>query len=262
MNLNGKVAVVTGGSQGIGEAVARTLAANGASVAVVASSSVDKAKTVAVSINGGGRENQARGYAADVRDAIALRQLANQVVTDFGRIDILVNCAGIFVPTPIEQEDKADFDRTIDINIKGTWNAISAVVPEMKRNKGGKIVNIASVCGVMGFGSFAAYCAAKAAIIMMTKTLVFELAPHGININAIGPGNTATPINEYIRHDPAYKSVLDEIVASTPSGNAYSSPDDIAQIALFLVSDVSRAMHGSFVLADEGYSAGADFTAE
>lgn len=260
MNLNGKVAVVTGGSQGIGEAVARTLAANGASVAVVASSSVDKAKTVAASINSD--ESKARGYAADVRDSHALQQLAKQVVADFGRIDILVNCAGIFVPTPIEREDKADFDRTIDINIKGTWNAISAVVPEMKRNKGGKIVNIASVCGVMGFGSFAAYCAAKAAIIMMTKTLVFELAPHGININAIGPGNTATPINEYIRHDPAYKPVLDEIVARTPSGNAYSSPEDIAQIALFLVSDASRAMHGSFVLADEGYSAGADFTAE
>jgi NAD(P)-dependent dehydrogenase (short-subunit alcohol dehydrogenase family) len=176
MKLSGKVAVVTGGSQGIGEAVVRALAGEGASVAVIASSSVDKAATVAASL--GSANAKARGYAADVRDAQAMLALAQQVVADFGRIDI------------------------------------------------------------------------------------FELAPFGININAIGPGNTATPLNEYIRHDPAYKSVLDEIVASTPSGQAYSSPEDIAQIALFLVSDVARAMHGSFVLADEGYSAGADFTAE
>ncbi|ALX16863.1 short-chain dehydrogenase [Burkholderia cepacia JBK9] len=260
MKLKGKVALVTGGSQGIGEAVARALSQEGAIVAVVASSSVEKAVAVARTL--GAAEGRAKGYAADVRDADAMTQLAKEIVADFGRIDILVNCAGVFVPTPIESDDKTNMNNTVDINVKGTWNAISAVVPEMKRNQYGKIVNIASVCGVMGFGSFAAYCATKAAVIMLTKTLVFELAPHGININAIGPGNTATPINEYIRKDPEYASVLKEIVDQTPSGNAYSSPEDIAQIALFLVSDAARAMHGSFVLADEGYSAGADFTSD
>jgi 3-oxoacyl-[acyl-carrier protein] reductase len=168
----------------------------------------------------------------------------------------------VFFPTPIGETSPQEFDRLIDINIKGTWNAISAVTPYMKQRKYGKIVNVASVCGVMGFGSFAAYCASKAAIIMMTRTLVFELAPYNININAIGPGNTATPLNEYIRTDPAYRDVLAGIVESTPSGKPYSDAAEIAAIALFLASDASRAMHGSFILADEGYSAGADFSAK
>lgn len=260
MMLEGKVALVTGGSQGIGEGVAQMMAAEGAHVAVVASSNVRKAHGVADRISGPGRE--ARGYAADVRDAAAVSSLVAAVEKDFGRIDILVNCAGVFYPTPVGRTQPDDFSRMVDINFKGTWNAINAVVPGMKQRRYGKIINVASVCAVMGFGSFATYCATKAAIVMLTRTLAIELAGHGININAIGPGNTATPINEYVRTDPAYKQVLADIVARTPSGKAYSSVDDMARIILFLASDDARAMHGSFVLADEGYSAGADFSAE
>ncbi|MBF6992515.1 SDR family NAD(P)-dependent oxidoreductase [Cupriavidus sp. IK-TO18] len=258
MKLSGKVALVIGGSQGIGEAVARQMSAEGAEVAVVASGSQAKADAVAAQLESTGAK--ARGYVADVRNAQEVEAMVKSVAADFGRIDILVNCAGVFFPTPIGNTAPDDFSRMVDINLKGTWNSIGAVAPIMKEQRYGKIVNIASVCGVMGFGSFAAYCATKAAIIMLTKTLVFELASHGINVNAIGPGNTATPINEYIRTDPAYKDVLAEIVASTPSGKAYSDAEDIAQIAVFLASDAARAMHGSFVLADEGYSAGADFS--
>jgi len=256
MNFRNKVALITGGSQGIGEATGTALAAQGCRVAVVASGSVSKAAAVAARLGNG-----SKGYAADVRSADELGRLVTEVKADMGRIDILMNCAGVFFPTPIGETDPNEFSRMVDINLKGTWNAIGAVAPVMKAQKYGKIVNIASVCGVMGFGSFAAYCATKAAIIMMTKTLVFELAPHNININSIGPGNTATPINEYIRTDDAYKDVLAKIVASTPSGKAYSDAFDIANIAMFLASDAARAMHGSFVLADEGYSAGADFSA-
>ncbi|QRF63331.1 SDR family NAD(P)-dependent oxidoreductase [Variovorax paradoxus] len=257
MSFKNRVALITGGSQGIGEAVGVALASQGCAVAVASSGSLEKAKAVADRLGNG-----ARGYAADVRVPTQVNSLAADVKRDMGKIDILVNCAGVFFPTPIGETAPEDFDRMVDINLKGTWNSISAVTPYMKAQRYGKIVNIASVCGVMGFGSFAAYCATKAAIIMMTKTLVFELAPHNININAIGPGNTATPINEYIRSDSAYKGVLAEIVASTPSGKAYSDASEIASIALFLASDASRAMHGSFILADEGYSAGADFSAE
>lgn len=255
MRFTNKVALVTGGSQGIGEAVAMALAKEGCKVAVVASSSAAKAQAVADKLGNG-----SRGYAADVRDTASVNRVVEQVAADMGRIDILVNCAGVFLPTPIGRTAPEDFDRTVDINLKGTWNTIHAVAEGMKERKYGKIVNIASVCGVMGFGSFAAYCATKAAIIMLTKTLVFELAPHGVNINSVGPGNTATPINEYIRMDAAYKSVLQDIVDSTPSGKAYSSVEEISNVVLFLASDASRAMHGSFVLADEGYSAGADFS--
>lgn len=255
MDFEGKVALVTGGSQGIGETVSVTLASSGCAVAVVASSERAKAQAVAERIGRG-----SRGYATDVRDSAAVKDLASNVYHDYGRIDILVNCAGVFYPTPITATEPIDFDRMVDINFKGTWNTISSVTPFMKIQKYGKIINIASVCGVMGFGSFAAYCATKAAVIMLTKTLVFELAPFNINVNAIGPGNTATPINTYIREDPAYNEVLAKIIATTPSGKAYSDASEIASIVAFLASDDSRAMHGSFILADEGYSAGADFT--
>jgi 3-oxoacyl-[acyl-carrier protein] reductase len=256
--LEGKVALVTGGSQGIGEAVAELLASNGVTVAVVASGSLGKAEAVAGRLNG--KSGKAKGFAADVRDAAQVNRLVEEVTKAFGRIDILINSAGVFYPTPAGSTAQAEFDRMVDINFKGTWNAINAVVPGMKKQKHGKIVNFASVCAVMGFGSFATYCATKAAVQMLTRTLAIELAPHGININSIGPGNTATPINEYVRTDPAYKGVLADIVARTPSGKAYSDAEDMAKIVRFLVSDASRAMHGSFVLADEGYSAGADFS--
>lgn len=258
MRFKDKVALVIGGSQGIGEAISGAFAKESARVAVVASSNASKAQDVARRLSPS--EAQARGYAADVRDAAQVEEVVRQVTRDFGRIDILLNCAGVFYPTPIGRTQPEDFSRMVDINFKGSWNTINAVAPGMKEQRYGKIVNIASVCGVMGFGSFAAYCATKAAIMMMTKALAMELAPHGININAVGPGNTATPMNEYVRTDPAYAKVLAGIVAGTPSGQAYSSADDIANIALFLASDAARAMHGSFVLADEGYSSGADFS--
>jgi len=258
MRFKDKVAVVIGGSQGIGEAISEAFVKEGARVAVVASSSHEKANAVARRLSAS--ESQTRGYVADVRDALQVDEMIRKVIQEFSRIDILLNCAGVFYPTPIGATQPEDFSRMVDINLKGSWNSINAVAPSMKAQKYGKIVNIASVCGIMGFGSFAAYCATKAAIIMMTKSLTMELAPHNININAIGPGNTATPINEYIRTDPAYANVLADIIASTPSGKAYSSVEDIANVALFLASDAARAMHGSFVLADEGYSSGADFS--
>ncbi len=144
----------------------------------------------------------------------------------------------------------------IDINMKGTWNMISAVVPVMKENGSGKIVNFASVAGVMGLGGYALYCATKSAIIMMTRALANELAPSGINVNCVAPGNTASPMNEDIRTNPELKPFLDVMAARTPSGHTYSTVDEMANVARFLVSEDSRAMHGSCVLADEGFSAG------
>lgn len=251
MKLNDKVALITGGSQGIGESIARRFAAEGARIAVVASSDVKKAQRVADQLGSG----KARGYACNVCDAGAVAKLTAQIATDFGRIDILVNSAGVFYPTPVGSDSTAA-DRMFDINLKGSWNAINAVAPVMKAQKSGKIINISSICGVMGFGTYAVYCATKGGIIMMTRALACELAPHGINVNCIGPGNTATPMNENIRTDPALRPMLDMMAARTPSGRTYSEAEDMANIALFLASDDARAMHGSFVLADEGFSAG------
>lgn len=251
MRFSGKVALVAGGSQGIGEAVSRRLAAEGAKVAVVASSSLDKAQKVAAAIGGG-----ARGYACDVRDAEAAQKVAADAARDFGQIDILVNAAGVFYPTAVGDTPREQSDRMIDINLKGTWHMVNAVAPGMRDRKSGKIVNFSSVAGVMGLGTYAIYCATKAGIVMMTRALANELAPHGINVNCVAPGNTASPMNEDIRTKAELKPFLDFMASRTPSGQTYSSVDDIANVVLFLASPESRAMHGSCLLADEGFSAG------
>ena len=254
MRFNDRIAIVTGGSQGIGARIAERLAAEGAVVAVIASSEQAKAQRVADRINAAG--GRAAAHAADVRDANAMDAMVRRVVEAEGRIDILVNCAGVFFPTPVGGTSADEVDRIVDINLKGSFNAINAAVPHMKQVGGGKIVSIASVAGVMGIGGYSLYCATKAGIMMMTRALATELAPARINVNAIAPGNTATPMNEAIRTDPALKPMLDAMAARTPSGRTYSDPDEMAGLALYLLSDEARAMHGSTVLIDEGFSAG------
>jgi 3-oxoacyl-[acyl-carrier protein] reductase len=254
MRLEGKTALVTGGSQGIGEAIARRLAAEGASVVVVASSSPDKAEAVVATLPGAGGRHMAT--ACDVRDAEAVRALVSAVEKRFGGIDTLVNSAGVFYPTPAGSTPKTDAERMVEINLMGVWNAIDAAAPGMKQRKSGQIITIASVAGVMGIGGYSLYCGTKAAIIMMTRALALELAPSGIRVNCIAPGNTATPMNEDIRTKPELKPFLDAMAARTPSGRTYSEPEDMAALAAFLTSDESRAMHGAVLLADEGFSAG------
>ncbi len=254
MKLTGKVALVTGGSQGIGEAIAERFAAEGAKVAVVASANPDKAQAVVDRIAKAG--GTAAAFVADVRDAGQVARLARDVEAKLGPVDILVNSAGVYYATPVGATDEAAYDRMVDTNLKGTWNAINAVAPGMKARKSGKIISISSVAGVMGIGTNAVYCASKAGVIMMTRALANELGPHGINVNCISPGNTETPMNHEVRTNPALKHFLDAMAARTPSGRVYSTAGEMAGVALFLATDEARAMHGSNVLIDEGFSAG------
>lgn len=254
MKLQDKTALITGGSSGIGEAIAIKFAAEGAAVAVLARADAGRAQAVVDKI--ADRGGTARPYAADVTDAGAVDAVVDKVIADLGRIDILVNSAGVFYPTPIGDTDVGAYDRMVDINLKGTFLMIDAVAPHMRARRYGKIVNLSSICATMGFKGYAVYCATKAAIVMLTKTLALELAGDNVNVNAIAPGNTASPMNADIRTKPELRAFHDEIAARTPSGQAYSSPDDMAETALFLASDASRAMHGSTLLMDEGFSAG------
>lgn len=252
MAIHGRTALITGGSQGIGEAIARRLAAEGVTIGVVSSGDLGKARAVAHSLPGTGHH----AFAADVRDAAAVTKLIAEAETALGGIDILINSAGVFYPTPAGSTGEASFDRMVDINLKGTWNAINAAAPAMIARKRGWIVNLGSVVAAMGFGGYAVYCATKAAIVMMTRALAIELAPHGISVNCLSPGNTATPMNLDIRTKPELAGMLDAMRSRTPSGQVHSSAEDMANIVAFLVSDQARAMHGANVLADEGFSAG------
>jgi NAD(P)-dependent dehydrogenase (short-subunit alcohol dehydrogenase family) len=254
MSADGKVVVVTGGSGGIGEAVAHRLARDGYRVAVVASARVEKAEKVAASVRAEGRV--ARGFACDVRDAKACEVLIADVIERFGKVDALVNAAGVFKPTPAGSAAIDDVNQMIDINLRGTWNMINTVVPTLKAAGAGKIVNVASVAGLTGFGTYAIYCATKAGIVQMTRALACELGRENINVNCVAPGNTATSMNDDIRNDPQMQGLREFMAARTPSTRVFSEPADIAGAIAFLLSDSARAMHGSCLLMDEGISAG------
>jgi 3-oxoacyl-[acyl-carrier protein] reductase len=254
MRLKDSIALVTGGTQGIGHAVAQRLGSEGAIVVAIASRDPARAAAVASRIRDDG--GRAEAEVGNVTDRVNARSLVERVLARHGRVDVLVNCAGVFLPTPAGERADDSVDRTIATNLVGTFTMIDAVVPSMKARRAGRIVNVASVAAFMGVGGYSIYCATKAAIMMMTRALACELAPHGIRINAIAPGNTATPMNEAIRTDTAYSSMLQAMAARTPSGRTYSPPEEMAAMVAFLASDEARSMHGTTVLMDEGFSAG------
>ena len=254
MKLRDQVAVVTGGTQGIGKAIAAKLAAEGALVNVVASGDRGKAQRVVDDIRLAGGRAEAR--VADVTKSAEVKALTREVVAECARIDILVNAAGVFLSTPAGSSREQVVDQMIAVNLKGTFTMVDAVAPIMQAQRFGKIVNVASVAAFMGIGTYAIYCATKAGIVSMTRALACELAPHGININAIAPGNTETPMNEDVRTLPQYKPMLAAMSARTPSGRTFSTAEEMAGMAVFLATSDARSMHGSTVLMDEGFSAG------
>jgi NAD(P)-dependent dehydrogenase (short-subunit alcohol dehydrogenase family) len=251
MKLDGKVALITGGTSGIGEACAELFASEGAQVAVVGRSDAAKAEAVAAKIGAA-----AKPYTADLADVAEIKRLVADVKADFGRIDILVYSAGLFYPTPVGETSEEEYDRTMNLNVKGMFFIAQEVVPHMKAQGGGCIINYSSVVGAMALGNYSVYCASKAAVNHMTRTMAQELAPSGIQVNAILPGNTATPMNEKIRTEAEFKPLLDAMTARTPSGRTYSEPIDMARAALFLASGDGRAMHGALLVLDEGFSLG------
>jgi 3-oxoacyl-[acyl-carrier protein] reductase len=253
--MKNKVALVTGSSSGIGREVAKALAAQGARVAVVASSDRAKAQSVVDDITAQG--GSAHAFVADIASANGATTLVREVEAELGPVELLVNSAGVYFTTPAGDATEEAFDRMVSINLKGTFFTLNAVAPGMKARGAGRIVNIASVAGIAPNPEYSLYAATKAGIIALTRAIALELAPFGINVNAIAPGNTETPINENIRTAPEFAGQRARIDAITPSRRLFTPPAEIAAAIVFLLSDAARGMYGSIMVVDEGKSVGA-----
>jgi 3-oxoacyl-[acyl-carrier protein] reductase len=236
MRLENKVAVITGGAQGIGRAIALGMAREGAKV-VVADLQSDKASAVANDIKALGSE--ALGVETNVADELSVKRLAEATFADFGRIDILVNDAGVYLKSSVVDMSEADWDRTLDINLGGNFLCCRAFVPAMRAQKSGRIISIASGIGHYGMKEFSHYAASKAAIIGFVKSLAHELGGDGITVNAICPGsaNTAMP-----RGHRTEEEVMQRL-RSTPLPHLLE-PEDIAGPVVFLASDAAAYVTG------------------
>lgn len=254
--FDGKIAIVTGGSSGIGAATATMLAKNGAHVIVTSERPVAEIQPVVDRIVAGGGSAQAA--TCDIVDRAAIAALVAEVERKHGRLDILIQSAGVCFWEPIEQMPARKIDLMFGVNVIGPISMIQAVLPMMRRSGGGAIVNISSGAAVLGVNEFAVYAATKAAIAHFTRTLAPELRRSNIRCNSIGPGSVRTPMlgfeSDELTPEQREGMVRREARSISPYGNAMMEPDDIAQIALFLCSDAARALQGSFVLADQGIS--------
>lgn len=242
--LEGHVAIVTGGSRGIGEAVAVRLATEGADVALCASRSVEAAERVAGQVRGLGR--RALVAQVDVADAAAVDPFVASVISEFGRLDILVNNAGTTRDGLLLRMDDEAWDRVMDVNLKGAFHTIRAAVRPMMKARRGRIINISSVVGLRGNAAQANYAASKAGLIGLTKSVAREFASRGITANAVAPGYIPTDMTEGLPPD-----VKASLLAQVPMGRPGSAADVAATVA-FLASDDAAYITGQVIVVDGG----------
>lgn len=242
--LTGKTAIITGASRGIGAAIARRFAEEGANVVVNYSGSQDKAEAVVAEIEQAG--GKAIAVKANVADADAVKSLADAAMKEFGSIDILVNNAGITRDNLMMRMKEDEWDDVINTNLKGVFLCTKAVTRQMMKQRAGRIVNIASIVGVMGNAGQANYVAAKAGVIGLTKTTARELASRGITANAVAPGFITTDMTEKLGDD-----VQASMLAQIPLAR-FGAPEDVANAALFLASDEANYVTGQTLHLDGG----------
>jgi 3-oxoacyl-[acyl-carrier protein] reductase len=236
MRLEGKVAVITGAAQGIGRAIALGMGREGAKI-VLADLQSDKVKNVAAELQESGTE--AHAVEVDVAGESSVERLAQETFDRFGRVDILVNDAGVYLRSPVIGMSEEDWDRTLHINLGGNFLCSRAFVPSMRRQKSGRIISIASSIAHYGAKEFAHYAASKAAIVGFVKALARELGPDGITVNAICPSSANT---EMPRRHRSEEEVMARLRA-TPLGHILE-PEDIVGPVLFLASDAACYITG------------------
>ncbi|CEO34245.1 3-oxoacyl-[acyl-carrier-protein] reductase [Paraclostridium sordellii] len=244
MDLNGKVALITGGSRGIGKAIAIKLASYKANIVINYTSNKEHALKVKEEIESYGVKSIV--IKCDVSKSDEVNNMIEEVVKEFGQIDILVNNAGITRDGLLMRMKEEDFDSVIDINLKGVFNCTKSATKYMMKKRYGKIVNISSVVGLIGNAGQANYCASKAGVIGLTKSSARELASRNINVNAIAPGFIDTDMTSVLNEN------LKETMLKNIPQNRFGSPEDVANLVLFLASDMSSYITGQIINVDGG----------
>ena len=243
-NLEGQIAVVTGASRGIGKAIAKELAAQGATVVINYNGSEAKADEVKHEIVEKG--GCAQCMQCNVADYEGCEAFIKAVIEQFGRIDILVNNAGITKDGLLMRMSEEDFSDVIDVNLKGTFHCIRFASRQMMKQRSGKIINISSVSGILGNVGQANYAASKAGVIGLTKTMARELGSRGITVNAIAPGFVDTEMTEVLSEE-IRENACKQIILGR-----FGKPEDIANAAVFLASDKADYITGQVISVDGG----------
>ncbi len=242
--LTDKIAVITGGTRGIGKAIALKFAENGADVAIIATSESDAARNTLALLKSMGSD--AKLYVCDVSNSDEVARMADMIIKDYGQIDILVNNAGITRDNILPALKDSDIDDVIDVNLKGCMYVTRAFIRSFVKRRSGNIINISSVVGLMGNKGQANYAASKAGIIGFTKTVAREYGKRNIRCNAIAPGYIATEMTAALNEE-----ITKQIEESLPLGTL-GKPEDVANLALFLASSSSSYITGEVIKVDGG----------
>jgi len=248
--FEGRVVLVTGGSSGIGFETAKAFLEEGAKVAITARH--------AARLNAAGRRLARHGTVlairGDVSKAADVRRVVSRTRQALGPIDVLVNNAGVYLYKPLVQLSEREWDRVLDVNLKGTFLCTRAVLPGMLRRRRGAIVNVSSDSGLVGSEGTTAYCASKAGIVLMTKALALEVAARGVRVNAVCPGEVDTPMLRVGLPSGLVRAKLRDLAAGIPMGRI-ATPEQVARVVLFLAGDEASHITGAAIPVDGGASA-------